>query len=107
METKPLKPPVAPHRKRRLWLWLGFVALCTGAVVLWLADGGHTCAQSTQQSGQRRPAGSQIVPVAATKAVTGDVPVFLDGLGSVSPFYTVTIRTRVDGQLMTVSFQEG
>jgi membrane fusion protein, multidrug efflux system len=35
------------------------------------------------------------------------MPVYLDGLGSVTAYYTVTIHTRVDGELMSVEFREG
>ncbi len=80
-------------------------------IVYRLQDGSKARAQSASQSGQSRNSRSRSgpaeIPVAAAKAVTGNVPVYLDGLGSVSPFYTVTVHTRVDGQLMTVNFQEG
>jgi multidrug efflux system membrane fusion protein len=44
--------------------------------------------------------------VAAT-AHRGDIGVFITGLGSVTPIYTVTIKSRVDGQLMDVHYSEG
>jgi multidrug efflux system membrane fusion protein len=47
------------------------------------------------------------VPVVAASATTADVGVLLDGLGSVTPVATVTVRSRVDGQLMKLLFKEG
>jgi multidrug efflux system membrane fusion protein len=47
------------------------------------------------------------VPVVATAATTADVPVLLDGLGSVTPVATVTVRSRVDGELVKILFREG
>jgi multidrug efflux system membrane fusion protein len=43
----------------------------------------------------------------ATTVKQQDVPIFLDGLGSVLAFNTVTVHTRVDGELKKVAFQEG
>ncbi|MBZ5567757.1 MAG: MdtA/MuxA family multidrug efflux RND transporter periplasmic adaptor subunit [Acidobacteriia bacterium] len=47
------------------------------------------------------------VPVLAEPVVARDVPVYLRGLGSVLAFNTVTVRTRVDGQITKINFQEG
>ena len=46
-------------------------------------------------------------PVVAVSATQENVSVYLTGLGSVTPLQTVTVRTRVDGQLMQVLFREG
>jgi len=58
-------------------------------------------AASTSASAQ------QGVPVEATKVARTDMPVYLNGLGTVQAFYTVTITARVDGQLDKVHFVEG
>ena len=47
------------------------------------------------------------VPVTVDAAQTGDVPVYLPGLGTVQGFNTVTIKPQVDGQLQKVAFREG
>src|SRR5262245_19932196 len=47
------------------------------------------------------------VPVVASAARTADVAVYLSGLGSVTPLNTVTVHTRVDGELTKVLFKEG
>ena len=47
------------------------------------------------------------VPVTAGTVAQKDVPLYLDGIATVQAFNTVTIRTRVDGQLQKVAFTEG
>jgi membrane fusion protein, multidrug efflux system len=51
--------------------------------------------------------GPQVVSVSIAKVQKEDVPVYLVGLGSVTAFYTANIKSRVDGQIMRVNFQEG
>ena len=46
-------------------------------------------------------------PVTVAKPHKANVPVYLNGLGNVTAFYTVTVRSRVDGQLMSIGFKEG
>ena len=47
------------------------------------------------------------MPVVVTKVTRSSIPVYLNGLGNVTAFYTVTVKSRVDGQLMKVDFNEG
>ena len=99
-----------PKRTRSLTLlrhWkIGLLAVCLAAViayVFWSNSGG---AQSRAAS-QGPVSGAQSVPVATVAAKTGSIPVYLTGLGSVTPLNTVTVKTQVNGQLMSVRYQEG
>ncbi len=65
-----------------------------------------TPAEAPAKGGKGGKGGGQ-VPVVATAATIADVGVLLDGLGSVTPVATVTVRSRVDGQLMKLLFKEG
>ena len=56
---------------------------------------------------QASPPPPSSIPVIAAEVRRSDVSVYLTGLGSVSPLHTVTLKSRVDGQLMEVLFQEG
>ena len=47
------------------------------------------------------------VPVGVATVKQGDFNVYLAGLGSVEAFYTVSLKTRIDGQIMQVNFNEG
>lgn len=65
---------------------------------------------STQQAGAARDqaqAANRQVPVLDAVVQKRDVPIFLDGLGSVTAFKTVTVRSQVDGRLDQVLFREG
>ncbi|MGE5205011.1 MAG: biotin/lipoyl-binding protein, partial [Chlamydiota bacterium] len=51
--------------------------------------------------------GPQTVPVSVATVERRDLPVYLSGLGSVTAFNTVSVKSRVDGQLVQVAFREG
>jgi len=63
----------------------------------------------TQRSAaaKSRETGPPTVPVVVASARKGEIPVYLNALGSATPFNTVTVRSRIDGQLLKVNFQEG
>ena len=81
-------------------------------LVLLLAAAGATV-YFLQPSEAPRPAGRRGIdptrptPVVAAVAQTGDVNVYLAGLGTVTPLKTVTVRSRVDGELLKILFREG
>jgi multidrug efflux system membrane fusion protein len=51
--------------------------------------------------------GERVVPVSEATAQARDVPIWLEGLGSATPLYTVTVKTLVDGRLERMYFKEG
>jgi multidrug efflux system membrane fusion protein len=69
------------------------------------AGGATGKAASSDRRGADGPGGA--VPVIAGRVQQKDVPIFLDGLGTVQAFNTVTVRARVDGNLTQVLFHEG
>jgi multidrug efflux system membrane fusion protein len=63
--------------------------------------------RSVKAAGNKPVVAVRTVPVVVATVRVGDLPVTLSGLGTVVPTDAVTVRTRVDGQLMTVNFKEG
>ncbi len=62
---------------------------------------------SGPSASHRTSTAGQPIPVLTAVAATRDVPIYLDGLGTVQAFYTVTIKAMVDGPLSSVNFNEG
>jgi len=58
-------------------------------------------------SGQREAKGPAPVSVTTQTIQNSDFPVYLNGLGTVQPYRTVTVRSRVDGQVIKVEFRQG
>jgi membrane fusion protein, multidrug efflux system len=90
---------------RRRW-WIGLLAVCLLAIGVYVFVTRAGEAPSRAAAPGPNPAASA-VQVGAAPARARDVGVYLTGLGSVTPLNTVTVKTRVDGQLMNVRFQEG
>ena len=82
------------------WMQLG------GTLLLLLAFGGCQGAVSSKDK-QALAATTRAVPVAVASAIEQDMPVYLTGLGSVTAYNTVSVKSRVDGQLIQVNFREG
>jgi multidrug efflux system membrane fusion protein len=105
-----------PASKGHRWLWIVGLAVLI-AIGVWYFRGSHA---STEAQGPGAPGGAAkgqgrqgggaagfVVPVVVAKAERGDLPVYFNGLGTVTAFNTVTVRSRVDGQITKINFKEG
>ena len=104
---------VAPSSKSRWWLWvLIFAVIALGG---WYYRNSRSATPSDSAAAPGAPAkgkggfsaGAMVVPVVVATAQRGDLPVYFNGLGTVTAFNTVTVRSRVDGQLISIAFKEG
>ena len=106
-------PPGAQKPKKRGFVWMLLLLIVVGVAgyAVWRAGQGNLVPVSPNAGGRRAAArgggGLGPTPVVVAKASRTNVPVYLTGLGNVSAFYTTTVRTLVNGQLMSVAFQEG
>jgi multidrug efflux system membrane fusion protein len=103
------------HSKSRWWLWL--LVLGVVAIGIWYYRSARSASQAADPStaataGKGKGSsgtgtGGFVVPVVVSSAQRGDLPVYFNGIGTVTAFNTVTVRSRVDGQLINVAFKEG
>src|SRR5271165_1010882 len=91
----------ASTHKSRWWIWLIFAVLIVLAVVWWMRRGASPVAKTTGDP-TARP-----VLVSTAPAQQGDIGVYLNALGTVTPVYTVTVTSRVQGQITSVLYNEG
>ena len=97
--------------KNRWWPWLVLLVIVAGGI--WYYRGRNSQADAAAAGGKgpgggaMGAPGSFVVPVVVATATKGDLPVFLNGLGNVTAFNTVTVRSRVDGQIVKINFTEG
>jgi multidrug efflux system membrane fusion protein len=98
------------HISKKILLLIVIVLVAVAGYFLWpKGDGGTDSATSNaqQQRGKGGRRNMPLAPVQAATAQTQSVPQYFSGLGTVTAANTVTVRSRVDGQLMAIHFQEG
>jgi multidrug efflux system membrane fusion protein len=95
-------------RRRSLWI-IAAVVVVVGVGVWWEMDGhaASPAANATSDTSNAAKPAPLVVPVATQTAQVRDVPVFLDGLGTVKGFKTVQIRAQVTGILEALPAKEG
>ena len=107
-------PAVSPATKspkqrssRGRWLWVCVLVLLAAGALYLRPKAGSIFASPTAPAKAGKKGGSGIIPVVAAKARRGNIGVYITGLGSVTPISTVTVKSRVDGQLMKIHYNEG
>src|SRR5271168_1841044 len=83
----------------RTWLVATLILLAVG--YFWYAH--RQAAEATAAAKVMRP----MVPVSAVRATRGDLNLYLTGIGTVTPFNTTTVKSRVDGAIQQINYKEG
>lgn len=108
LQLHPDDPNSKPGKKRSSARPIGIlilIAVLAGGFFIYRST--HRTPTTAAAGRRSNPEVNGRVPVAVTPAQKRDLPVYLDGLGSVEAFNTVTVKSRVDGQMMQVNFTEG
>jgi multidrug efflux system membrane fusion protein len=93
------------HWGRRILLAILLVA-AVAAFILW-QRGSDASAGTVPSPAKSQKKAAPATPVVAARARKGNIGVYYPGLGAVTPISTVTVKSRVDGQLMSVHYREG
>jgi multidrug efflux system membrane fusion protein len=96
--------PPPPRRRRRLWVWAAVAAvLILAALVIYhfrsIAEENSAAAKAKQQQ-----AGAAIT---VGQSKTGNINIYVEALGTVTPVYTVTLYSQITGQVIGVHYTEG
>lgn len=98
----PMEAPRPPKQKKHTGLWVTLVLLLVAGAIVY-----QVMMRARQTAEQKNENQNQPISVGVAPAVKKNVPYYLTGLGTVTAYNTVTVHTRVDGQIMKVYFREG
>jgi multidrug efflux system membrane fusion protein len=101
-QLPPTVSPLQPRRKRRVLVWI-LLLLIAGAI-FYFALQYHGNAQTTAQPSRRRM-GS--VPITVATVKKGNIGVYLEAIGTVTPVYTASISAQINGLVTAVNYREG
>jgi membrane fusion protein, multidrug efflux system len=121
MEQKSAVPPSPPQqqssfsttrtarptrKKHRQWLWILVLLLIFAGIFYFVLRKGNNAKPATAAAGGRRGAFGGPVTLTVATAKQGDIGVYLDGIGYVTPVYTATIYNQVVGVITAVHYRE-
>lgn len=109
-ESRSVAPPARQGRRRLIAAAIAVLAVLALAWWLWPKDTGGQQGRPGGRGAMRGGPASMMnmaVPVRVGEARTQDIQIVLRALGTVTAYNTVTVRSRVDGELVKVAFQEG
>jgi membrane fusion protein, multidrug efflux system len=92
-----------PKKRSFMWVWIVLI-LIVGLVGFRMYQNKQAAAQAAKQ---KAAAAQRGVPISTTTATQGSIGVYINALGTVTPVYTATITSRVDGQINSVNYREG
>jgi multidrug efflux system membrane fusion protein len=90
--------------RKTISVLIALLVVAGAASVIWLIP---AASPDQTKGGRGHRDASGPVPVTVSAARTADVPVFLEGVGTVRARNTVTVRPQVDGRILSVNFKEG
>lgn len=99
MAERSARSPTIGSKIKKHWILSGLVAVAALLCLWWLVR--------EFSKPKAKPSGPPAIPVAIAPVKLGNIDVYLDALGTVTPVYTVTVVSRVAGQITEVRFKEG
>jgi len=97
-QPRPAPTPGRPRRRYGVWIVLAFLLVAALVVYRW---------HMSSQAASKKDTPSSAIAVGVSSVQKRDVPFYLTGLGTVTAFNTVTVHSRVDGEIVRVLFNEG
>ncbi|HTB12365.1 MAG TPA: efflux RND transporter periplasmic adaptor subunit [Bryobacteraceae bacterium] len=101
-QTAPEEPPKKPKNPRRKWFWAAAILLLL--LVLLVVHHFRSKEEAAKKAAAAKPQGASIT-TGQTKA--GDINIYVDALGTVTPVFTVTVYSQITGRVIAVHYTEG
>ncbi len=111
VRNRPSRTRAASGLLRRPWVWMLILSLLGAGAWFYFSGKNQPGREQAGKQGATRMRGGfdadRPAPVATATAKSGDINLYLNGLGTVTPLNTVTVRSRVEGELNRILFREG